>query len=169
MNASAASSSARIPPTGRLLGIDFGTKRVGIALATPDHTIASPLEIYQRRNPELDARYFRTVVADYSVQGIIVGLPVHVNGEEGASARAARQYGQWLSELTGLPVDFWDERFTSCVADDYLLAADMTRQQRKRRLDMVAAQIILQSYLDRARLPLSTDQIPEPPLPDSES
>ncbi|SFI14933.1 Holliday junction resolvase RuvX [Planctomicrobium piriforme] len=147
------------PPAGRLLGIDYGTKRVGVAIATPDRTIASPLEIYQRRNEQLDARYFKTVIEDYRPCGIVVGLPVHVSGAEGESAQGARRYGKWLGELSGLPVEFWDERYTSSVAEDYLLGADMTRQQRKKRIDMVAAQIMLQSYLNFHRPPASLTEL----------
>lgn len=140
------------PAQGRLLGIDYGTRRVGLAISTPDQTIASPLEIYQRRNDQLDARHFLAVAEDYRVRGIVLGLPIHVSGEEGQTAAQARKYGDWLKSILGLPVAFWDERYTSAVAEEYLLGADLSRQKRKKRLDMVAAQIMLQSYLN-SRLP----------------
>lgn len=140
-----------IPPSGRLLGVDYGTKRIGLALATPDRTFASPLETYERRNEQLDTRYYRSIIEDYRPCGIIIGLPIHVNGEESQKSREARQYGQWLHQITGLPVSYWDERFTSAAAEDYLLDADLSRQQRKKRIDKVAAQIILQAYLDANR------------------
>jgi len=110
--------------------------------------MASPLELYERRNEQLDTRYYRSILEDYRPVGIVVGLPIHVGGEESQKSHEARQYGAWLHSITGLPVTYWDERFTSAVAEDFLLAAELTRKQRKKRIDMVAAQIILQSYLD---------------------
>ncbi len=154
------------PAAGRLLGIDFGTVRVGIAICNGEWTIASPLEIYTRRNSALDARYFRELAENYRPAGLVVGLPMHVNGTEGTKAREAREYGAWLAQLTGLPVAYWDERYTSAVAEEYLLAAEMTRKQRKARVDKLAAQILLQGFLNhqqalrRAEL-LSADDIPD--------
>lgn len=141
-------SSENFPEEGRLLGIDFGTVRVGLAITTREQNIASPLEIYQRKNETLDAKYFQEIVKENRVVGLVVGLPLHVNGDESVSATRAREYGKWLSELTGVPVLYWDERYTSAVAEEQMIGIDLTRKQRKRRLDMVAAQIFLQSYLD---------------------
>jgi len=157
---SASGASIEIPSRGPLLGVDYGTRRVGLAISTADQTIASPLTICQRGSEQQESRIFREVLADYQVRGIILGLPIHVNGEEGQTAYHARAYGNWLGRLSGLPVDYWDERFTSAVADDFLLAANFTRDQRKKRLDMVAAQIMLQSYLDRRNpKPLSSHSL----------
>lgn len=144
-------SSDEFPQEGALLGVDYGTVRVGLAISTREQNIASPLEIYQRRNERLDGKYFQELVADYRIKGLVVGLPMHVSGEEGQSARQAREYGAWLAELTQLPLVFWDERYTSAAAEDHMLGIDMTRKQRKRRVDMVAAQIFLQAYLDAQR------------------
>lgn len=157
--------SDEIPPQGQLLGVDYGTKRVGLAISTGDQTLSSPLQIYERRNERLDAKFFRELAEDYRLKGIVVGLPMHINGEEGESARHARAYGTWLSELTGLPVIYWDERYTSAVAEEHLLNAEMTRKQRKKRLDKIAAHIILQACLDfrhRARNPPDLPQEPTP-------
>src|SRR4051812_48033059 len=98
--------------TGRLLGVDYGSVRVGLAVSDPDRVIASPLTTYTRRTAELDAAYFREIVAAEAVAGLIVGLPVHLNGREGQKAQEARAFGRWLAEATGLPVLFYDERFT---------------------------------------------------------
>jgi putative Holliday junction resolvase len=152
------SSPADFPSSGRLLGIDFGRRRVGVAISTGDRSIASPADNYQRRNAQLDARYFESLKADYHPVGVVVGLPMHVNGSEGQMAQEAREYGQWLGKLLRLPVYFWDERFTSAIAEDYLLAADLSRQRRKERIDKLAAQIMLQSFLDAHR--------PRPPQPE---
>ncbi|MCA9079415.1 MAG: Holliday junction resolvase RuvX [Planctomycetaceae bacterium] len=147
-NTSEPAAASEFPAEGRLLGIDFGTKRVGIAICNSDRTIASPVEIYQRRNDRLDGDYFRELAAGYRIAGFVVGLPMHVNGTEGVKAREARAYGDWLHQLTGLPVTYWDERYTSAVAEEYLLAAELTRKQRKARIDKLAAQILLQGYLE---------------------
>lgn len=136
------------PRQGRLLGIDFGTKRVGVAVSSPDQTIASPLENYTRRSEVHDATHFRRLAEEYRAVGLVVGLPVHLSGDEGGKAREARAYGTWLSATTGLPVRYWDERYTSLTAESYLFAAEMTKKQRKARLDMLAAQILLQAFLD---------------------
>jgi len=137
-----------IPFSGRILGVDFGIRRVGLSVSTLDQTIASPLSIYTRCHEQQDARYFIKLLEEYQIRAIILGLPIHVNGNEGQKAREARQYGQWLGRISRLPIDFWDERFTSAAAEDFMIAVDLTREQRKKRVDMVAAQILLQSYLD---------------------
>jgi putative holliday junction resolvase len=133
---------------GRVAGIDYGTVRIGIAISDADRTIASPLENYTRRGTELDAERFRRLVAEEGVVLLVVGLPIHLDGRESAKSNEARQFGQWLSEVTGVPVEFFDERFTSHEAEQFLLAADMTRKRRKKRLDMLAAQIMLNAYIE---------------------
>ena len=132
----------------RLLGVDYGSVRVGLAVSDPDRIIASPLATYPRRDAEQDARYFRDLAAAEGVVGLVVGLPVHMSGEEGQKAAEARAFGRWLGELTGLPVVFWDERYTSAEAERHLLAAGLTNKRRKDRRDRVAAQVLLQGYID---------------------
>ena len=133
---------------GRLLGVDTGTVRVGLAVSDPDRIIASPLATYTRRTPELDAAYFRELAAAEAAAGLVVGLPVHTDGAEGVKAREARAFGVWLAGVTGLPVVYWDERFTTVEAESALWAAGLTHRRRKDRRDRVAAQILLQTYLD---------------------
>lgn len=152
MNSSSSDSLVDpFPETGRLLGVDYGTKRVGLAISTPDQSIASPLEIRVRQNESQDLRYFREILENYTVRGIVVGLPIHVNGNEGQKAHEARVYGEWFAKHFSLPVAFWDERYTSAVAEEFMIGLDLTRDQRKKRIDMLAAQIMLQSYLERPR------------------
>ena len=136
------------PSEGRLLGLDFGTKRLGIAVSTPDQGIASPLENYDRKNPGLDAKHLRELAEDYRIAGLVVGLPVHMSGDEGGLARSAREFGLWIAEETNLPLRFWDERFTSALAEEILQAASLTKKQRKARKDKLAAYLLLQSFLD---------------------
>ena len=132
------------PGEGRLMGVDFGTKRLGIAVSTPDQTMASPLENYDRRNPNLDAKHLKELAQDYRIKGLVVGLPVHMSGDEGGIARNAREFGLWLANETGLPIRFWDERFTSAMAEEILQAADphqkttQSPQRQTRRVFAVA-------------------------------
>jgi len=129
-------------------GIDYGTVRIGVAISDPDRILASPLENYTRRDLQQDARHFEQLVAEHDVRLLVVGLPVHLSGLESQKSIEAREFGAWLTEVTGLEVVFYDERFTSSEAEQFLLAAEMTKKRRKKRLDMVAAQIMLSAYLE---------------------
>ncbi len=134
--------------TGRLLGVDYGTVRVGLAICDAERRIASPLTTYVRRGASRDAEYFRALVAAESVVGLLVGLPIHNDGREGVKAQEARAYGAWFAVETGLPVTFYDERFSTALAESALWAAGLTHKRRKERRDSVAAQMVLQAYLD---------------------
>jgi len=143
--------SSETPPTaapGRVAGIDFGTVRIGIAISDPGRTIASPYENYTRGGLDRDAQRFRRLVADEEVTLFVVGLPVHLDGRESEKSAEARQFGQWLGEVTGLPVVYFDERFTTSQAEQVLLEARMTRKRRKKRRDMLSAQIMLSAFLE---------------------
>ena len=104
----------------RILGVDYGSVRVGLAVSDTDGKIAFPLETYERRDPERDAVYFRGVVEREEIGAIVVGLPIHLNGREGQKAAEARAFGQWLAETTSMPVAFADERFTTVEAESAL-------------------------------------------------
>ncbi|MBW3543483.1 MAG: Holliday junction resolvase RuvX [Planctomycetes bacterium] len=139
------------PIEGRLMALDYGTKRIGVAVSTPEWTIASPIETLTRTTDVRDAARLRQLAADYGIVGIVVGLPLHMGGEEGETARHAREFGRWAAEATELPVRFHDERLSTSIAEEHLLAADLSRKKRKARLDKLAAQILLQSFLEAAR------------------
>ena len=132
----------------KLLGVDYGTVRIGLAVSDPDRKIAFPLATYERRGRERDAAYFRGLVQGEAIAQCVVGLPLHLDGREGQKATEARAFGQWLTEVTGLPVVFWDERFTTVEAEAALWSAGLTHKRRKARRDRVAAQLVLQAYLD---------------------
>lgn len=132
----------------RLLGVDYGQVRVGLAVSDAERHIASPFTTYQRRHAAEDADYFRELVASEEIAEIVVGLPLHLDGREGQKAHEARAFGKWLAEATGLPVIFWDERFSTAQAEAALWEAGLTHKRRKARRDGVAAQIFLQAYLD---------------------
>jgi putative Holliday junction resolvase len=133
---------------GRLLGVDYGAVRIGLAVSDAERRFATPLAVYERRGRDADAEYFRKLVAAEEITGFIVGLPVHLDGREGQKANEARAFGAWLTETTGLPVIFWDERFSTVEAESALWQAGLTHKKRKARRDSVAAQILLQAYLD---------------------
>lgn len=144
------SENENLPETGALLGVDYGTRRIGIAVCNAEQTIAVPLETWITRTPELDRRHFSELVADYRIRGLIVGLPLlNQSGEEGQQAAITRKYGEWLRQTTGLPLKYWDERYSSAAAETLLWSRGETPGRNKARLDGLAAQIILQSYLDR--------------------
>ncbi len=139
------------PAKGRLAGIDFGTVRIGVAVTDSERRLASPYENYTRRGPEGDAAYFRQLVEAEGIVAFVVGLPVHGSGDESQKSVESRQFGQWLNEITGLPVRYYDERYTSVMAEQSLLDAQMSHKKRKKRLDMIAAQIMLAAYLESSR------------------
>jgi putative Holliday junction resolvase len=133
---------------GRLAGIDFGTVRIGTAVTDPEQRLASPFENYTRRGAAADATYFKRLAAEERIVQFVVGLPVHLDGRESEKSREARRFGEWLAATTGVPVVFFDERFTSTEAERYLAQAELTKKKRKARLDKLAAQIMLTAYLE---------------------
>lgn len=137
-----------ISSPGRIAGIDYGTVRIGIAISDADRTLASPLENYVRHSLERDARRFKQLATEERIVLWVVGLPVHLDGRESQKSVEARRFGKWLEEVTGLPVEFFDERFTSAEAEQLLLNAELSKKRRKERLDKLAAQIMLTAYLE---------------------
>jgi putative Holliday junction resolvase len=129
----------------RYLGIDYGTKRVGLAISDELGLTARPLEVVLVT--ELDAALTR-IVDEYSIEGVVLGLPTSLGGYEGDSAAGARELGNHIGNLLKVPVEYMDERFTSRMAESALLESGMKRSKRKETVDKVAAAIILQTYLD---------------------
>jgi putative Holliday junction resolvase len=136
-------------PPGRIAGIDFGTVRIGIAISDANRSIASPYENYTRRGEAADRTRFRRLVEDEQIVHFVVGLPVHLDGRESGKSIEARRFGQWLAEVTGIEVAYFDERFTTHEAEVHLAGAQFTKKQRKARLDKLAAQIMLTTYLEK--------------------
>ena len=133
------------------LGVDVGSVRVGLAGSDETGTIATPLQTVPRRPAEALWRAVATVVAERLPLRIVVGLPRRLDGGEGDAARDAREVAAELERRTGLPVDLWDERFTTVAAERSMIAAGMRREDRRRRIDAVAASLLLQSWLDSRR------------------
>ena len=132
----------------RIAGIDFGSVRIGIALADAAVGIASPFENYNRRTPALDAEYFQRLAKEEQIGRFVVGLPVHLSGNESQQSTEAREFGEWLAGVTGVTVEFFDERFTTAEADELLSSVKLTKKQRQARRDQLAAQIMLTAYLE---------------------
>jgi putative Holliday junction resolvase len=132
----------------RIAGIDYGTVRIGIATADTEVGIASPFENYNRRTPSLDAEYFKRLAAEERIGRFVVGLPVHLSGHESQKSVEARTFGEWLASITGVPVEYFDERYTTSEADEILGGAKLTKKQRQVRRDQLAAQIMLSAYLE---------------------
>src|SRR4051812_10527919 len=120
-----------LPITGRIAGIDYGTVRIGIAVTDPDRRFASPYENYTRRDEVADGKRFKRLADEERLVGLVVGLPVHTSGEESQKSREARVFGEWLKTVTGLPVQYFDERYTSVFAEELLGQAKMTNKRRK--------------------------------------
>lgn len=129
----------------RYLGVDYGTKRIGLAISDGLGLTARPLEVVAR--PDLETA-LRRIIDQYPVAEVVVGLPTALGGHEGESATAARALGEEIGELLAVPVRYVDERFTSRIAESVLLESGMKRRDRKETVDKVAAAIILQTFLD---------------------
>ena len=132
----------------RWLGIDFGKVRVGLAFADSTVGISFPRETRNRINEKADAAYFKRIVLDEKITGIVVGLPIHSDGREGDKAKEARAYGEWLHQTLNLPVYFFDERFSTFEANSYMREAGLNPRKRKEKRDQIAAQIILQGFIE---------------------
>lgn len=136
---------------GRLIGIDAGTKTLGLALSDVRRTIASPFETIRRTKFTADATRLFAIAAEHGVSGFVLGLPRNLDGTEGPRAQATRALARNLNKLSPLPILLWDERLTTAEAERMLIDADQTRKRRAEVIDKLAATIILQSALDRLK------------------
>ena len=133
----------------RILGIDMGEKRIGLALSDPLGYTAQGLKTIQVKNPEEICDKLMNVIKEKKVELLLFGLPRNMNGTIGSQAKKVQEYAQRLKSLSQLPVDFEDERLSTVSAEQVLLMADQSRAKRKKAIDRLSAVIILQSYLDR--------------------
>jgi putative Holliday junction resolvase len=144
---------ARVLPVGaRLLGLDVGTKTIGLALSDVTRMIASGLTTLARGKFAADGRRLLEIVREHDIGGLVIGLPVNLDGSEGPRAQATRAFARNLAKLTPLPMLLWDERLTTAAAERSLLEADVSRRRRAEVIDKVAATLILQGALDRLKL-----------------
>ena len=131
----------------RIMGLDYGDVRIGIALSDLSRTIANGLETYNCKNSEQDIAYITNLAKQNDVDLFVMGLPLNMDGSEGARAEKTRAFGAKLEEISGIPVEFVDERLTSVEAEELLISAGVRREKRKEVIDKVAATLILESYL----------------------
>lgn len=131
----------------RILGLDYGTKRIGLAISDGLGLTARPLEVVPRAQL---AEALQRVDEDYGIELVVVGLPTSLGGDEGISAQGAREIGAEVARILDVDVEYVDERFTSKLAERALVESGMRRRDRKETVDKVAAAIILQTYLDAA-------------------
>ncbi|MDR1923928.1 MAG: Holliday junction resolvase RuvX [Planctomycetaceae bacterium] len=132
----------------KVAGIDYGEVRIGVAISDPERLIAFPLQTYVRSTPERDAEFFLSLVKDEQISQFVIGIPLHLSGDESEESAEVLLFGSWLGNLTGLKIDYFDERFTSVEAEKILRKAKLTDKKRKERRDMIAAQLILSAYLE---------------------
>ena len=143
--------AAALAPLRAIVGVDLGTKTVGVAVSDRTRSVASPLETIRRRKFTLDAGRVLEIAAGREIGGLVIGLPRNMDGSEGPSAQSARAFARNLSRLTELPMALWDERLSTVAAERALIAADTSRRRRAQIIDSVAAAYILQGALDRLR------------------
>ncbi len=133
----------------RLLGLDVGTKTIGVAVCDEGGVVATPLRTIQRVGGQRDVDAVAAVMRETGAEALVVGLPLELSGREGEAARRSRVLGRTLAEAIGCEVHYWDERFSTSEAERVLISADVSRRKRKQVINHVAASLILQGYLDR--------------------
>jgi putative Holliday junction resolvase len=138
---------AWLPERGGLIGLDLGTQTIGTAFADPSWRIASPGKTIKRGKFSVDKALIEALIAERSTKGLVIGLPLNMDGSEGPRAQSARAYARNLAVL-GLPILLWDERWSTMSAERGLIDQDMSRAKRKERIDSAAAAVILQAACD---------------------
>lgn len=139
------------PTEGRLAGVDYGTVRIGVAVCDPSWTLASPLDVIASKDEDSNADAFRKLVEQERLVGFVVGLPIHCDGGESQKSTECRTFAKWLADETGLPVRLFDERFTTSAAKQRLQQGKLSRHKKKKRLDAIAALVLLESFLEATR------------------
>jgi len=137
-----------VPPGARLMGLDVGTKTIGLALSDTRRVIATPLETIRRRRFREDVARLSALIDTYGVAGLVIGLPLTLAGTDGPRTQSIRQFARNLLALRDLPVVLWDERLSTAAVTREMIAADLTRKRRGAIVDRVAAAYILQGCLD---------------------
>ena len=141
-----------IRPNHSLIGLDLGTKTIGVAVSDTILSVATPIKTIKRKKFSIDAELLLGVISNKSCCGVIIGLPKNMDGSEGPRAQSTRAFARNFSVKTNLPITFWDERLSTVAAEKALLEADTTRKRRAEVIDHVAAAYILQGFLDRLRV-----------------
>lgn len=151
----------RFPKSGRIAAIDYGTVRIGIAICDPDRILASPLEVRHVAGGDADDTYFRDLAKRERIAGFVVGLPIHCDGGESQKSIESRRFARRIADVTDRPVRLFDERFTTAAANERLRHAQHTREGKKKRIDAIAALVLLESFLEADRY---LDHLPGQPI-----
>jgi putative Holliday junction resolvase len=146
--ADVAALRAALPRNQRLLGLDLGQKTIGLALSDPALSVASPVATIKRSKFTADASALLKLATDRGVGGLVIGLPLNMDGSEGARCQSTRQFAANLLKLKNLPILFWDERLSTMAVEREMIAHDVTRARRDKVVDQAAAAFILQGALD---------------------
>ena len=140
---------AALPRHGAIAGLDLGTVTIGVAVSDLRRRVATPSETVRRKKFTLDAARLLEIAAARDLKGLVLGLPINMDGSEGPRAQSTRAFARNLERLTDLPITFWDERLSTVAAERALIEADTSRKRRAEIIDHVAAGFILQGMLDR--------------------
>ncbi|MBD3764141.1 MAG: Holliday junction resolvase RuvX [Rhodobacterales bacterium] len=140
-----------LPPRGALAGLDLGDRTLGVAVSDGLRQVATPLTTIRRTRFTQDAAALLQIVADRQITGLVLGLPLNMDGSAGPRVQSTQAFARNLARLTDLPIGFWDERLSTVAAERALLEADLSRKRRAQLIDHVAAAYILQGALDRLR------------------
>ncbi len=144
-----AAFKAKLPSKRALIGFDYGSRRLGVAVSDPLLTVASSHAVIYRQNRAKDEEALRRIIEEKEIGGMVFGLPLQMNGEEGDMAAEVRAFAAEMEKIFALPVAFWDERLSSSAMENFLIKeADLSRAKRKKVLDASAAAYILQGFLD---------------------
>jgi putative holliday junction resolvase len=141
----------RLPAKARLIGVDLGTKTLGLAISDVERRLASPLKTLRRRTFQKDADALTGIFAEFEIAGVILGVPLDLDGRDNPRAQSTRAFARNLSTRTGLPIAYWDERFSTAAVTRSLIDNDVSRARRSQVVDRMAAAYILQGALDRLR------------------
>ena len=142
-------AAAHLPPRGALVGLDLGTKTIGVAVSDPDRRLATPVTTVLRQRFNADAERLLALAAERHAVGFVLGLPINMDGTEGPRAQSTRAFARNFARLTELPIALWDERLSTAAVERALIEADASRARRKAVIDQHAAAYILQGALDR--------------------
>ena len=142
---------AALPPTGKLLGLDLGTKTIGVAISDAMRYSATPLLTVKRQKFTIDAQQLEALVRANTIVGVVLGLPLNMDGTEGPRAQSTRAFARNLGQRVSVPIVFWDERLSTSAVTRMMIDADVRRDRRAEVVDKLAASYILQGALDRLR------------------
>ncbi len=135
----------------RKMGIDYGDRRIGVAMTDALCIISSPYEVFENHSQEQSLEHLNKLIKEFNVDEVAMGLPLNMDGSEGERAKIHREFGEKLASLSGVKVEYVDERLTSAEAEEILIQSKVRREKRKELIDKISAQIILQTYLNQIK------------------